>query len=406
MPSLGASATLAVVASVLLAAPGVQGLTITPALSQRSHLLSVRLVAESRSRLPVLSQHADSGGDGSSSLSIPQRVLQFVDRQYFLVGVISAIGAAAAAPAFGGNSEFLSLAVSWGAPFGIFLISGINMPTGKLAAAAARVRSHAAIQLFSMVLIPLLTYAVCTPLASIGALGPVIRDAFLVLSILPTTVNMCVALSRTAAGDEALAVFNAVLGNVLGIFVTPVMLLVLLGRTGAIPVASAMRSLALKVLLPLTIGQLLRRASKVRDIATVHKKRLSRTSESLLLLTVYVTFCGTFLRGFGLPTSALVGIGSLVFVLHILSLGFAWVLAGALSNTVLTNGMSDRIAFLYCSTQKTLALGLPLLRIIFSGRADLAILCTPLLIQHPLQLLVGSLLAPKLKALVDEEAVR
>ena len=157
------------------------------------------------------------------------------------------------------------------------------------------------------------------------------------------------------------------------------------------------------MLLPLTLGQLLRRAPAVRDLAAANKKALSRSSESLLLLTVYVTFCATFLKGFGLPTSTLGAIGALVLVLHLLTLSIAWALSSLLGPSVLPNGVSDRIAFLYCSTQKTLALGLPLLRIIFAGRADLAILCTPLLIQHPLQLLVGSLLAPKLVALREAE---
>ena len=64
----------------------------------------------------------------------------------------------------------------------------------------------------------------------------------------------------------------------------------------------------------------------------------------------------------------------------------------------------DRVAVLLISTQKTLALGLPLLNLIFGGRPDLALLCTPLLLQHPLQLIVGSVLSPRLKAYVDAEA--
>lgn len=396
------AASIALFTSVLLVADTAHGLS--PAVALRCPgPPGVQAAISPRARLPML-----IGGDslGTSSTSLPARALGFVDKQFFLIGVISAIGAAAAAPGIGGRSPLLALAVSWGAPFGIFFIAGINMPTGKLAAAAARVRAHAAIQTFSMAIVPLLTLSACAPLSALGLLSPVIRDAFLVLSVLPTTVNMCVALSRTAGGDEALAVFNAVLGNLLGIFVTPFMLLLLLGRTGAVPIAAAIQSLALKVLLPLTIGQLLRRVPAVRSITAANKKALSRSSESLLLLTVYVTFCSTFLRGFGLPSSTLAAIGSLVFVLHVLVLGCAWLLSGALGSAVLPNGMSDRTAFLYCSTQKTLALGLPLLRIMFAGRADLAILCTPLLIQHPLQLLVGSLLAPKLAALSEEENKR
>ena len=63
----------------------------------------------------------------------------------------------------------------------------------------------------------------------------------------------------------------------------------------------------------------------------------------------------------------------------------------------------DRIAFIMCSTHKTLALGLPLFKVIFQGRADLAVLCTPLLLQHPLQLVIGSAVAPRLKKAVEAE---
>ena len=113
------------------------------------------------------------------------------------------------------------------------------MPTDRLAAAATRVRAHAAIQAFSLGAIPLITLAACAALSTAGLLSPPVRDGMLTLSVLPTTVNMCVALSRTAGGDEALAVFNAILGNLLGIVVTPALLLFLLGRTGAVPVVAA-----------------------------------------------------------------------------------------------------------------------------------------------------------------------
>ena len=63
----------------------------------------------------------------------------------------------------------------------------------------------------------------------------------------------------------------------------------------------------------------------------------------------------------------------------------------------------DRIAFIMCSTHKTLALGLPLFKVIFAGRSDLAVLCTPLLLQHPLQLIICSILAPRLKKIAEAE---
>ena len=90
---------------------------------------------------------------------------------------------------------------------------------------------------------------------------------------------------------------------------------------------------------------------------------------------------------------------ALVGATHAAALATAWRVGGALRLRA-----ADRVAFLMCSTQKTLALGLPLLLVVFQGRSDLAVLCTPLLLQHPLQLIVGSLLTSRLARAVAEDA--
>ena len=61
---------------------------------------------------------------------------------------------------------------------------------------------------------------------------------------------------------------------------------------------------------------------------------------------------------------------------------------------------ADRVAYGFCSTHKSLALGLPLLRVVFSGDSRLALLITPLLVQHPFQLFFGSALVPRLTEIV------
>ena len=84
-------------------------------------------------------------------------------------------------------------------------------------------------------------------------------------------------------------------------------------------------------------------------------------------------------------------------------IGSAFGLNKSVSASVCTVQARDRIAFIMCSTHKTLALGLPLFKVIFAGRSDLAVLCTPLLLQHPLQLIIGSILAPRLKKIAEAE---
>ena len=58
-----------------------------------------------------------------------------------------------------------------------------------------------------------------------------------------------------AGGDEAAAVFNSALGNLLGVFVTPAWVVALLGRSSNVDFLSVLIKLAQRVLLPLFVGQ-------------------------------------------------------------------------------------------------------------------------------------------------------
>jgi len=336
------------------------------------------------------------GGDDATAARAYRAVTGFLDRRYFLVGAASAVALAAIAPTIGCTGGFFrpELTVGWGATCGIFFISGLTLPTSELAAAAFRVREHTAIQGVNLIVLPLIMWSITTLLGA--RISATLRAGLLAMSALPTTVNMCVALTRSAGGNEALAIFNAVIGNVLGVVVTPPLLLLLLGASSDISIVDAMTKLTKKVVVPLVVGQLVRPA--LADALKGRKKLLSRSSETLLLAIVYTTFCDTFLRGFGMPASTVALLGALLAAGHVACLGLTWQLAKLLGLQA-----RDRIAFIMCSTHKTLALGLPLFKVIFAGRSDLAVLCTPLLLQHPLQLIIGSILAPRLKKIAEAE---
>lgn len=316
------------------------------------------------------------------------------------MGAAVAVSLAAALPSVGrpGGPLRPELTVAWGATCGIFVLTGLALPTHELAAAARRVREHALIQGYNLAFMPLATVLACGAATRQGLLEPALRDGMVAMACCPTTINMCVALTRSAGGDVGLAVFNAVLGNLLGVFLTPLLLLRLLGSTGSVSAAAVLRKLASKVILPLAAGQLARRLLPRAALEGTAKKRLSRGSETLLLLIIYATFCETFSTGWPLRGAALARLFVLVLLQHLGFLATGWALGGAAGLAA-----PQRTAFTLCSTQKTLALGLPLLQVVFAGRPDLALICTPLLIQHPLQLLVGSVNAPRLVEFAEAE---
>jgi len=76
---------------------------------------------------------------------------------------------------------------------------------------------------------------------------------------MPTTMTGCVALARSAEGDEALTLVAAIISNILAIGVTPLVLMLTVGESAPIDAVSVFQKLALLVVLPLAGGQTLRR---------------------------------------------------------------------------------------------------------------------------------------------------
>ena len=61
------------------------------------------------------------------------------------------------------------------------------------------------------------------------------------------------------------------------------------------------------------------------------------------------------------------------------------------------------MAATFCGAHKTLAFGLPLINTVFEGNPNLASYCAPIMLMHPLQLVIGSLVVPYFKQMVEEE---
>ncbi len=69
---------------------------------------------------------------------------------------------------------------------------------------------------------------------------------------------------------------------------------------------------------------------------------------------------------------------------------------------VLDLSPGEAVAAAFCGSHKTLAFGLPLINTIFEGNPNLAAYCAPLMLIHPLQLVLGSLVVPYFKEFAKE----
>ncbi len=273
----------------------------------------------------------------------------------------------------------------------IFFLHGLTLPLATLAEGTRKWRLHLLVQGSTFLLFPLLG------LVLLAVVGPHIdrdlRTGLFFLCALPSTVSSSVALTATAGGNVATAVFNATLSSLLGVVLTPAWLSLVLGASGqGLPLGSVVLDLCVWLLLPLALGQVTR--PLLAPWANRHKARIGVIDRVTILLLVYTSFCDSVVGGVWSRSSIAVVIATLSSCLLLaLALGITWWAGRALGFE-----RADRVAALFCGSKKTLASGVPMARVIFGSDPRLALILLPIMIYHPLQLAVGGWLASRIAA--------
>ena len=330
---------------------------------------------------------------------------QYADKNYFLMGMLVAVTMAKAFPALGKNGGILRPEVvigNYGVAI-IFLLSGFSLQTSDLAKAISNVKLNGLVHLLLFAFWP---YCIGLPLQYLftnvipNLIPPGLADGLLVMTTLPTTVNMCIMLTSASGGNTASAICNAVLSNLAGILLTPLLLLRFFGTSIQLPFGKMVMKLCEKVLLPVAIGQFLRTSSWARSVYKQHSKKFKRLQETVLLGIVWNAFCNAFSDGFGIQLKHSLVLLGLLPALHLVMLGATFKF---FSLPWLKFDKGESIAAMFCSSQKTLAFGLPLINTIFQGNPNLALYCAPLMFIHPLQMTIGSFLLPTIQKYMEDE---
>lgn len=299
------------------------------------------------------------------------------------------------------------LPTPWLTKLGVFLIfffQGVSLTIRDVASAAARWRLHLVVQGSIFLYAPLVMGTGLFIFDQFGDLSPPLRTGLLFLSLLPTTISSAVALTSQVGGDVPLVVFNTAIANLLAIVVVPLGLTLTVGLAGdsQISVVSMLERLAQLILVPMAIGFALQRW--LRGWAAGHKPAIRLFSSGVIVFIVLATFSDTFSRpGWGEagPGEFVPGAVGALLLLAVMTVSMF------LAGRSLGLGPAQRSALLFCGGQKSLATGAPIAVALFgvSMPESLSTLLLPLLIYHPAQLLVASLLVPGLqRASVGAEA--
>lgn len=195
------------------------------------------------------------------------------------------------------------------------------------------------------------------------------------------------------------AIFNAIFGNVIGVVLTPLLSIFMLGASGNVSLLDTLRKLGGIVIMPLVFGQLAR-LTRLRVLSERYSKQTRNFSSCLLLAIVYNIFSDTFNRGLGIKREMLV---NLLTFMPLSYLSFSY-LFWLLSKRILPGlDFKTRGAGLLIAPSKTMAFGIPFIKTAMGSRPDIAYLLAPLLLYAPSQLLLGSsVVVPFLQRKIDE----
>ena len=317
--------------------------------------------------------------------------------------IIGAIGAAKAYPKLGAVYLKPEITATWIAVVIIFLISGIGLRTNEFSHAFKRLRYNIFLQVFNFGVTSGIVYSFSRFLKASNILNDALADGMVICASLPMAINIVIVLSASTQADEASAVFNSTFGNILGIFLSPLLILGYLGTSGDISLGEVFLKLTLRVVVPLIFGQVVQKMfASVRKAFQTHKKKVKKVQELCLVFIVYTVFSRTFYSSNGAGATEVFIMILFQFILLISLMILAWYSLKVL----FTDQPERRVTGLFACCMKTVALGIPLINSMYGNSENEALYTLPILIWHPMQLVIGSLLVPRLTKFIESENKR
>ena len=310
----------------------------------------------------------------------------------FLILVICAILLAYAYPPLGAIYLAPHITATWIAVVFIFILAGMGIKTEEFAKAFQRLPFNIFVQCFNFGAVSGIVYGFSRFMVAVNALPQSLADGMVICASLPITVNMVLVLTKSAGGEEASAVFNAAFGNLVGVFLSPALILGYLGVQGSINLGTVFMKLGLRVVLPIFIGQILQKfVPPAKEFVKRYKKYFKKAQEWCLVFIVYTVFCKTFYNGSDTNVADIF----LMIALQLLMLTVVMCLAWISLRILFRNEPKLQAMGLFGCTHKTVAMGVPLINAIYEDNPLVGLYTLPLLIWHPMQLVLGTAVAPK-----------
>ena len=306
----------------------------------------------------------------------------------FTLALVATVVAASLLPASGDVAKGFQILTAFAIGL-LFFLHGAKLSREAILAGAGHWRLHLLIFACTFMLFPLLGLAlrpVLSPLVT-----PALYVGVMYLCVLPATVQSAIAFTSMARGNIPAAVCSASASTLLGVFVTPLLvgLLVSTDRAGAAASLDSIGSILLQLMVPFVAGHLSR--PLIGAWVKKHAKALTLVDRSSILLVVYTAFSAAVIEGLWKQVSP----GALAGLLVVCAV----LLALALTMTTWTArrlgfNKADEITIVFCGSKKSLASGIPMAHVLFAASTVGAIVL-PLMLFHQMQLMVCAVLAQR-----------
>ncbi len=268
----------------------------------------------------------------------------------------------------------------------LFLIIGFSLPVESIKNGMSDIKVHLYIQVFIFIVIPV--YFLFTSKLFVHVLDGNLVYGLIALAVLPTTISTAIVFTQSSGGNTIISIFNSALSNILGIFISPFLLSLLLSGNSASlsgeEIKKVLIGLLWKMVVPIVIGQFIKLTTK--DLFKKAKSKLSTISSVLILCIVLLTFSNV-----ASDQSFISSLNSMVVPFLFLAISHILLLLLAFFGArIFKFSEENQIAVLYVAPQKTMAMGVPLLTVYFASNPSLlGYALLPLLFYHPWQLIVA-----------------
>jgi len=314
----------------------------------------------------------------------------------FVLAILAAVVVAAFLPARGDFADVLDWVVVAAIAL-LFFLYGARLSPREALAGLTHWRLHLTILGFTFVLFPIIGVLLDPVLEHI--VGADLSSGILYLCLVPSTVQSSIAFTSIARGNVPGAIVSASVSNLLGVFLTPLLVVWLMSTDAGVHVdASSITKIVLQILVPFIVGQL------ARPLVTPFLQRYAEPTKLVdrgsIVLVVYVAFSEGVRDGLW----SLVSAWEVILVLLIsTALVVAMLLLTGWLPRRLGFDRADTIAIQFCGTKKSLATGLPMATVLFAG-GTVGLIVLPLMIFHQIQLILCSWLASRYGREAEAEA--